>query len=1520
MTKKEEKTYTTEQIMDNVNNIPEIILQQYELLYEMYNKGEFYGALYQVKDVLEVVIKLPIIAMLAIADKQFDAEKEHKFNINSKKYTSFDDFLSEILSKKISFGDLERFAKSLSKLDEEEASPEYKELFVKLKHLLAELSECYYKPINMDNNRNRISNWRNEVIGHGAVAADEARVKEELEPMLININRILDKSDYRGINIIQTGDTYVLSTGENGNNLTLDFYLNFEDDFEGEKHKGSYLFESFNCHNNKATRLDYMNNRKCYNLTLSERLAFLAKKFGGQKMASENKTDAVVIKADDEKAIMDMETKNLVLVSPFFEKTKELLAKDKGILLLRSARGTGKTVFSRMIINNFNKEYGDRYKLTYKNNDKIFAALGCNDDELYVCTYNFNNEWMNRKDSFMRSLEYSLDPGHTSDFVYRDAKLRFENELRHNRDRYENYSEYREAVASAFCRWLEIALEGYNESLSNDVKLLIVLDGIDEIPIKEDDKDVVNVVDFLDEVKLPEHVYVLVLMRTEDEWKMPDELKSCGFLSCSIDKNEFTGILTNYIEQNLNNISAREVEEILKISGNRILHVQAICDICKLKLKTSYFNSNKSANEKRKEILHQLLTDEKISLIESYMDSFRNISIKYYNELMRVLCILAVAKKPLSTRELYFLDNSVGDESPDFRFYAFLRDLRGFTLVDRINGMNMYSIANEEWKKQLDAEYFILKRKEVLSDMCDYVKNIMGDGINELDMAAIDVLIANDKVTTDVAVKILQCIEYDYENNIENFEKHIIAYNHYVDYIMYKFSTAYFGELRFSSIESSELYIYTRYLNRIIDVYRDNDIEREIMGVSGFNSFISNLNESFRDVDKVSEETIERLLYIFNKELLSLYNKDLCGKDVLYGYMLAIVEIWFRLIGFGLSSQKHYLLYELLACMRGIPKDDSADVYIEIENMIKDALGKKITEDNKAFFDVLCKQFEIIDLVQNTKSDDLKDKIEEVESSLLRLANNVKNDESISDNVRYTFFNYLHDFYISKAAVAEKDLKLERNIYAIHDQWIVKLLKNGFVRHASYVASLQVLYSNLPSNITTAFACNEQLKLIEIIRKTETTTSYDCEVDFKFNESMISYRLFELGDKRKVSCDSLMNDIQFYNERYYADKSNKIPFDIYVFISYYVKTAVFAQKFGFDKIVKECLISLRSLCEKFILDDDNNYSKVKYSLFNYWIDELREHLKICDKKFLQDYFEILVILYQKMEKDYADMVEKCSLACLENMLGDIGTRNINTGIRLFDRFQNEDNSDYEHGMWTIISKESVETVLPAFPGYPLANEGNEYYEYGIDSFREEHEILKLSSGSYFDRAYSSSMDYLYNFVMSSENDDLKKYFAESYLKSVPESRFRDYYDYKKCFVASCICEDYSFLISKCSDDIERLEKRLKDTNDISSYLKRGMDLADYFNGRNLEDNKISLNSTFYADDYLNMCRAYYFRSLCYKDLGKIDLCEHDSTRFKEMANAIKVSYKIIIQGKFEEYLIDYVRKHNSLYGSYKWKV
>lgn len=1205
MTKKEEKIYTTEQITDNVNNIPGIILQQYELLYEMYNKGEFYGALYQVKDVLEVAIKLPIIAMLAIADKQFDAEKEHKFNINSKKYTSFDDFLSEILSKKISFGDLERFAKSLSKLDEEEAAPEYKKLFVKLKHLLAELSECYYKPINMDNNRNRISNWRNEVIGHGAVAADEARVKEELEPMLININRILDKSDYRGINIIQTGDTYVLSTGEKGNNLTLDLYLNFEDDFEGEKHKGSYLFESFNCHNNKATRLDYMNNRKCYNLTLSERMAFLAKRFGGQKMASENKTDAVVIKADDEKAIMDMETKNLVLVSPFFEKTKELLAKDKGILLLRSARGTGKTVFSRMIINNFNKEYGDRYKLTYKNNDKIFAALGCNDDELYVCTYNFNNEWMNRKDSFMRSLEYSLDPGHTSDFVYRDAKLRFENELRHNRDRYENYAEYREAVASAFFRWLEIALDGYNESLSDNLKLLIVLDGIDEIPIKEEDKDVVNVVDFLDEVKLPEHVYVLVLMRTEDEWKMPDELKSCGFLSCSIDKNEFTGILTNYIEQNLNNISAREVEEILKISGNRILHVQAVCDICKLKLKTSYFNSSKSANEKRKEILHQLLTDEKISLIETYMDSFRNISIKYYNELMRILCILAVAKKPLSTRELYFLDNSVGDESPDFRFYAFLRDLRGFTLVDRINGMNMYSIANEEWKKQLDAEYFILKRKEVFNDMCDYVKNIMGDGINELDMAAIDLLIANDKVTTDVAVKILKCIEYDYENNIGNFEKHIIAYNHYVDYIMRKLYDDCFEQFLFSKNKSPELYIYARYVNRIIDVYRDSDIARAIGGVSGFNDFLINLDEAFRYVDKITNETIDRLLYILDCELDFLYSRDLCGKDVLYGYMLTIVEIWSKLIDFGLSPQKHYLLYNLLACMRGIPKDDNADIYTSIENMIKENLGEKCSKDNKVFFDVLCKQFEMIDFVSNTKTDDLKDKIEEIESSLLRLADYVKNDESISDNLRYTFFDYLYDFYLSTATIVEKYSKLESRIYSIWSQWIVSLLKKGFVSYTSYVSGLQVLYSNLPNDDTTAIDCKKQLNLIEILRKSKTGTVYDREVDFRFNESIVNCRLFELGDKEKISSDLIMNDMQFFTERYYADKSNNIPFDIYVLISYYVKTAVFAQKFGFDMIFKECLKYLRSICEKFIPEDDNNYSKVKYSLFNYWINDLK---------------------------------------------------------------------------------------------------------------------------------------------------------------------------------------------------------------------------------------------------------------------------------------------------------------------------
>ena len=85
---------------------------------------------------------------------------------------------------------------------------------------------------------------------------------------------------------------------------------------------------------------------------LSRTLATVSKKLGF-KFASENKLDDCCITPEDEEQIMSMENNLLVRVPAFFEETRNLLSRDKGVLLLRAGRGTGKTVFSRLIINNF---------------------------------------------------------------------------------------------------------------------------------------------------------------------------------------------------------------------------------------------------------------------------------------------------------------------------------------------------------------------------------------------------------------------------------------------------------------------------------------------------------------------------------------------------------------------------------------------------------------------------------------------------------------------------------------------------------------------------------------------------------------------------------------------------------------------------------------------------------------------------------------------------------------------------------------------------------------------------------------------------------------------------------------------------------------------------------------------------------------------------------------------------------------------------------------------------------------
>ena len=62
----DKELYTLQRI-ENTKSVPEVIFSQYNTLWDMYEKGEYYGALYQIKDVLELSLKFPLLIMLAVA-------------------------------------------------------------------------------------------------------------------------------------------------------------------------------------------------------------------------------------------------------------------------------------------------------------------------------------------------------------------------------------------------------------------------------------------------------------------------------------------------------------------------------------------------------------------------------------------------------------------------------------------------------------------------------------------------------------------------------------------------------------------------------------------------------------------------------------------------------------------------------------------------------------------------------------------------------------------------------------------------------------------------------------------------------------------------------------------------------------------------------------------------------------------------------------------------------------------------------------------------------------------------------------------------------------------------------------------------------------------------------------------------------------------------------------------------------------------------------------------------------------
>ena len=122
--------------------------------------------------------------------------------------------------------------------------------------------------------------------------------------------------------------------------------------------------------------------------------------------------------------------------------------------------------------------------------------------------------------SFGKALGDSLYPKKADHAGYYNAETNFRSLLASKNSEVKkgdgkSLLEYQKKLKKAFNNLLKEAYDIYLDKTPEGCKLLIVLDGIDEIPDRD---NAIDVADLLDENGLPGNVYILILARPESEW------------------------------------------------------------------------------------------------------------------------------------------------------------------------------------------------------------------------------------------------------------------------------------------------------------------------------------------------------------------------------------------------------------------------------------------------------------------------------------------------------------------------------------------------------------------------------------------------------------------------------------------------------------------------------------------------------------------------------------------------------------------------------------------------------------------------------------------------------------------------------------------------------------------------------------------------------------------------------------------------------------------------------------------
>lgn len=635
---------------------PFVIAHEYWRVCDLLEQGQTYGALMQIKDIFEVILKFYVL----VAASEIFSKENADINNNEK------NILVKLIDKRLSLGDWKSIGDQLGN----------KKIRVNrtIKKVLNEVVKIY--------NDSSLVAWRNETIGHGALGFDSSRefIEKFKEHLIILKDHFYNNYDsysqiaLKGV----TDDGYKDLMGKNAlytndiicnrfeiivnNHIVIELipYIMLID-------KGMYFFDSYDYFDEITYYLNYPEGKKNQGIEdikceIIRKYEFMDKSYKLTLSNSDNSAESKVYFEEEEKILEGiMISKYMLPPTYLIDKVNEIFKqKEKGVILLQMESGMGKTTFATFL---------DELN-SYRDNSSL--------ENFIIKSYYINDINNYRVDDFERKV-IDILRSYKSNKTFKTIKVGFPIFRNDENNKAEEF-------ARVLKKFKEIYMQVNNRGIEE--KLVFIIDGLDEIPNKED----ISIFNYIPtDDMLDEGIYVILTCRTNNEIsnslflrdKMDELLIKVGnsrIEITNIDK-KYEEVLKEYIYKFiLNDKNDKDlIENLLSISQRKFLYLKLLREIYNFE---ENFNSIHAGED----------------LLEYYINRVGRVHGKYYKQFISTLLIVSLSEEPLTTKELsYFLN----ENEITFKFLAYLSDLKPMLKSERSNRGNILYIANEKWKNDL---------------------------------------------------------------------------------------------------------------------------------------------------------------------------------------------------------------------------------------------------------------------------------------------------------------------------------------------------------------------------------------------------------------------------------------------------------------------------------------------------------------------------------------------------------------------------------------------------------------------------------------------------------------------------------------------------------------------------------------------------------------------------------------------------------------------------------------------------